>query len=304
MKLRSSPNTSGSTLLLALWALLLLSAVVFAWVQLVDKGIDRLREANRGMEARALAHSGMAVALHPGITSNSPHLHNNFGRGGTFNVTMKGEGARININYLLAGAEPNRMLFLKNYLAKRGLNIQECEVFVDCLLDWTSPPSNTRRRNTPPEGPDYQPPHRPLQSLDEIPQIKGCAPLVSTGGWRDELTLLSSGPLDLDSVSAEILGFVPGISEQRAQQFVKTRTERERQDVNKDGHAFKSLDEAISFLGLSKDQFLKLSGLLGFRDPVVRIQSVGESGKVIRQVEAIVRKVPEANSQILLWTEK
>ena len=299
---RPASHNSGSMLMLAIWALILISAVVFAWVQVIDHGIDAVSQANRGMEARALAHSGLVVALHPDIARNSPHLTATFDRDRAYRATIESEGARLNLNYLLAGNDPAKLQLLKQYLALRGLTFQEREVFLDCLLDWVSPAGGVRRLNGAQEGPDYHPPHHLLQSLEELPLIKGSGPLVSQPDWQDDLTLYSTGPLDLESVPADVLALIPGIGEQRAQQFVKTRAERERK--NKDGAPFKDIAEAVGFLGLSPQQFSQLSGFLGFHDPVVRIQSVGEAGKVIRQVDAIVRKVPGANTQILLWTEK
>lgn len=303
MKRRSS-HTSGSTLMLVLWALILLSAVIFAWVRVIDGGIDAVNEANRGMEARALAHSGFAVALHPGVTRNSPHLQASFEGKRSYRVTIESEGARLNLNYFLAGEDPAKILFLKQYLALRGLEFQDRQVLMDCLLDWVSPAGKVHRLNGAPEGPDYQPPHRPLQSLDEIALIKGSAPLVSQAHWMDDLTLYSSGPLDIESAPAELLALVPGIGEQRAQRFVKVREERILQKTNKDGFPFKNLAEALSYLGLSPQQFSELSGFLGFRDNVLHIHSEGESGKVKRQVDAVVRKTQEANGQILLWNEE
>ncbi|MEI6561759.1 MAG: hypothetical protein WCO68_06720 [Verrucomicrobiota bacterium] len=301
---RLSSRNSGSLLMLALWALLLISVVVFAWVKAIDYGIDNVSHANRGMEARALAHSGIAVALHPNVTPYSPHLNASFDGNRAYRVTIQSEGARLNLNYLLAGTDPDKLQLLKQYLALKGLTVQEQAVFTDCLLDWVGPGGGLHRPNGAPEGPDYQPPHRPLQSLEEIPLIKGSGPLISNPDWQDDLTIYSSGPLDLESAPAELLALVPGIGEQRAQQFVKTREERELQKKNKDGRPFKDLAEARSFLGLSQDQFAKISRFLGFHDPVLHIQSEGESGKVIRQVDAIVRKVPGANAQTLLWIEK
>ncbi len=302
MKRRDS-RSRGSTLMLALWALILLSAVVFAWVQWIDRDIDAVSEANRSMEARALAHSGMAVAMHPGVGRKSPHLTAQFERHQSYKVTLESEGRRLNVNYLLAGGEPAKIAFFKQYLALHGLTFQEREVFTDCLLDWVSP-GGVRRPNGMPESADYRPPHRPLQSLDEIALIAGSGPLTSKLGWKGDLTLYSSGPLDLESVSAELLALVPGIGERRAERFVKIREEHLAQDENKDGYPFRTPHDALSSLGLSQDQFAQLSGFLGFRDPVIRIQSVGQSGKVIRQTEAIVRKVPGANAQILFWSEK
>ena len=271
---------------------------------MIDLGIENISRANRGMEARALAHSGLAVALHPDVTQYSPHLNASFDLGRSYNVTIKSEGARLNLNYFLAGADPAKIQFFKHYLALKGLTVQEQAVFMDCLLDWVSPGGGIRRPNSAQEGPDYKTPHRPLESLDEISLIKGSEPLISQPNWQDDLTIYSTGPLDLESVSAELLALVPGIGEQRAQQFVKTREERELQKKNKDGRPFKDVSEARGFLGLSQQEFAQISAFFGFRDPVLHIQSEGESGKVIRQLDVIVRKVPGANSQILLWIEK
>src|SRR5580658_712461 len=58
----------GSVLILALWALLLLSAAVFAWVKFIQQNAVYTGEANSGLDAKALAHSGVMVALHPQVT--------------------------------------------------------------------------------------------------------------------------------------------------------------------------------------------------------------------------------------------
>ena len=290
----------GSTLMLAFWALFLLSAVVFAWVRGIDRNIGAQAEANRGMEARALAHSGLAVALHPGVEGNSPHLHAEFSRGQSYRVTMRSEGGRLNVNFLLTGADPAKIALWKAYLALRGLSFQEREVFTDSLLDWVNPGDGLRRLNAAAPSPDSLPPHRPLQSLDELALVAGSGPLVSRPGWRDDLTVSSAGPLDLEAVSAQWLALLPDVGEQRAKRFVQIREERLRRDACKDGHPFKDMADALRCLGVGP----QFAGLLGLHEPVLHVQSVGQSAKVIRQVEAIVRKVPGAHAQILWWNEK
>ena len=299
---RHAPRNNGSTLMLALWALIVLSAVVFAWAQWIDGSIGAMAEANRGMEARALAHSGLAIALHPGIKRNSPHLSALFERGKAYEVAIESEGGRINLNYWLAGTDPAKIAFLKQYLALRGLTFQEREKLVDCLLDWVSPAGGVRRLNAVAESPGYRPPHRPLQSLDEVPLVAGSGPLVSQPGWKKDLTLYSTGPLDLESVPADLLAIIPGIGEQRARHFVQIR--EQLLDSNAQEFPFKNVAEALSYLGLSQQQFAQLCGFLSFRDPVLRITSVGQAGNVTRQVEAIVRKPPGESVQVIDRTEK
>ncbi len=297
-------STRASTLMLALWALILLSAVVFAWVQWVGQDIGAMNDANRGLEARAMAHTGLAVALHPGVGRASPLLSASFAHHQSYRVIIESEGGRLNLNYLLAGADPQKIAFFKDYLAIRGLSLQEREVLTDSLLDWIGPSRGGHRVNAPPETPDYRPPHRPLQSLEEVALVAGSAPLLARADWKDDLTLYSSGPLDLESVPAELLALVPGIGEQRAQRFVQLREERLARPEAKDGYPFRNVAEAVECLGLSQQQFAALSGFLGFRDPVVHIESTGESEKVVRQMTVIVRKVSGGNAPILLWNEQ
>ncbi len=299
----SLATKGGSTLMLSLWALILLSAVVMAWGMRIDREIEAANEANRALEARALAHSGIAVARHPGIGAKNPFLHGHFGRGQSYRVTMESEGGRINLNYWLAGEDPQKIDYLSKYFALKGLNIQERKTLVDCLLDWVGPRREGRRIRGMAESPDYPIPHRPLQSLDELAQIAGSGPLVSKQGWQDELTLYSSGPLDLESVPARFLALVPGIGEQRAARFVKMREGRLKGSDNKDDHPFKDLPDALDCLGMSQTEVDSLSAFLKFRDPVTRIQSVGQSAAVIRTTEAVVNKEANGNTQILLWIE-
>lgn len=301
-----SQSQRGSTLLIALWALFLLSFIIFEWAKYEDKEIEMDGQANLAMQAKALAHSGVQVALHPGVTRMTPLLTADFGMGRSYHVTMVGEGGKLNINYLLAGEDPMKIAYLKQYLVtKRGLNFQQRETLVDCMLDWVDPNSRARHRlNGATDSENYHPAHRPFVSVDEIAQVKGSEPLVSQPNWKDDFTVVSSGPLDLEAAPADLIALVPGIGDARAQRFVKYRQGQDGIDGTKDDHVFHDINECISFLGLSQDQFAQISGLLSFHDPIVRIHSVGEAAKVDRQVDVVARKAPGAPPQILQWTEK
>jgi hypothetical protein len=55
-------------------------------------------------------------------------------------------------------------------------------------------------------------------------------------------------------------------------------------------------------LGLVPEQFQALNGIVGIKDPVVRIISVGHSGDTTRTVQMLVRKVGTGVSMIT-WKE-
>ena len=72
-------------------------------------------------------------------------------------------------------------------------------------------------------------------------------------------------------------------------------------DGTPDDPVFESLDQVRLALGFTPQQFAQLSSLIGFKDPVMRVVSVGKSGGATRTVEMVVRK--SASPQIIRWKE-
>jgi type II secretory pathway component PulK len=297
----SKNSKAGSVLILALWSLLLLSAAVFAWVKYLDNEIALSSESNLALEARALAHSGAALALHPLVTAQTPLLQDTLAPGREYKATIKGEGGKLNLNWLLAGEDAKKLGLLKAYLARAGLSFSEHDRLVDCLLDWVDA-DNVKHLNGAEEGVNYVAANRPLQSIEEVREVLGSEPLVSKPGWSENFTLLSQGPIDLTAAPVEILRILPGIGDARALRFVEIRQGPDKVDGTIDDHVFKDMAEIRSFLGLGEVQFQALAGLVVLKDPTVRIASTGRAGKVYRQLEVVARKVG-GSPNILLWKE-
>ena len=292
---------SGATLILALWALLLLSAAVLAWAKHLDQDTTLIYDANRGLEAKALAHSGVQVALHPLVSRQTPLLQSSFGPDRNYKVTMTGEGGKLNLNWLLAGEDPRKLGILKSYFIRRGLNFDEMQTLLDCLLDWVDP-DNVHHLNGIEDQGDYHAANRPLRNIEEVEKVLGSKPLVSQPGWRDDFTLLSQGPVDLLAASRDVLAALPNIGDARADRFLQVRRGPDGIDGTKDDHVFKDRAEVLSYLGLAEKQYQELAGLVTINDPTWRIFSVGQSAKATRQVEVVARKV-QGNPTILLWKE-
>lgn len=301
MKSARRNHLRGSAMLLVLWALLLLSAAVFAWAVSIQNNIAVHSDTSRAVEARAAAHSGMTVALHPRVSRQTPLPEEQISPGVSYQVRMISEGGKLNINWLLRGEEPRKLLLLKQWLERRGLKSEEREVFVDCLLDYVDGDDLHRLNGREDEG-DYHPTNRELTSVEEIAGVAGSTPLVSQPGWQDELTIYSQGPIDVGSASADMLRLLPGLGESRIQQFIKYRQGEDGIDGTVDDPVFKNLGVVQSYLGLSASQFKELSGLIAYRDPTLNIVSTGRSGNVTRQLEVVVRK-GGGKPQILLWKE-
>lgn len=301
MKRRSPPRCQASALILVLWALLVLSAAVFAWAAVVQDGLLLHSEGNRGLEARAMAYSGVALGMHPLVTRLTPLPEETVTPGQSYRVRLVSEGAKLNLNWLISGEDPKKLTLLRRWLEARGLNFQQREVFVDCLLDYVDG-DDVHRLNGREAEKDYRPANRELQSVSELAQVAGAAPLVDKPGWDDELTLHSQGPIDVSSADIEILRLLPGLSEPRLQQFLQMRKGKDGLDGTEDDYVFPNMAAVQQFLGLSQAQFAEISDLISLNDPTLRIVSVGMSGKVARQVEVVVRKGGN-KPQILLWKE-
>lgn len=296
-----SCTANGSALLLVFWALLLLSAAVLAWTEMIQNGITIHGEENRGLEARAMAQSGLALGLHPLVSRLTSLPAEELSPGVGFKVRIGGEGAKLNLNWLLRGEEPRKLMILKQWLERRGLSFEQRETFVDCLLDYVDA-DNIQRLNGREDDGSYHPANRELRSVEELSRVSGTAPLTSQAGWQDDLTVYSQGPIDLASASAEILALLPGLSEIRIRQFVQYRQGPDGIDGTADDQPFANLGAIQQFLGLTSAQFGELGSLVNYQDSTLRVISEGHSGNVTRQMIVIVRK-GGSKPQILSWKE-
>jgi hypothetical protein len=292
----------GSALLLSLWALLVLSMAVFAWVKFIRVQLDASYQSDSGLDALALAHSGAEVALHPRTTTLTTQLNEDFGSGRSYAVVMVGEGGKLNLNWILQGENPARISILKHYLQLKGLSFQETAVLVDSLLDWIDP-NSIKHINGMEDGPNYHPPNRPLQSLDEVAQVNGAGPLVSQPGWQDELTIYSTGRIDLLAAPLDVLESLPGVNQASAERFVQLRQGPDKKDGTADDFVFpKDLNTILSYLGVAAQTASDLKRLVTFNDNVFSITSTGHSGNLTRQSKVIARK-GNNNPNILLWKD-
>lgn len=291
----------GSALLLIFWALLIMTASTLGWALWTQQGIQVEAERSRALEARSMAYSGLAVALHPLVSPRTPGLEATISPTTSYKVKITGEGGKLNINWLLRGEDPTKLEILRGWLTSRGLDFHERDVFVDCLLDWVDADSVKRLNGAEDDG-DYHPANRELRSVEEIAQVRGCGPLVSHPGWMDDLTIYSRGPIDLSAAPPHILKLIPGIGETRIERFVQYRQGPDGIEGTQDDVQFGSELEVQSVLGLTPDQYQDIAWLVTYKDSTVHITSEGSSGGVMRKIEVIARKEAGA-PQILAWRE-
>ena len=172
MKTSNSKLRSGAALMLALWALFLLSAMIISWALDINSRLTVSGNASRVLDAEAMASSGADLALHPLVKPDSANLHRQMGNRESYDVQMVGECGRVNLNLLAPGGVENTTLkeILRQYLSLKGVELNDADTMVDSLLDWTSPPG-LHRLNACPESDDYQPAHAAMTSVDDLKKI-------------------------------------------------------------------------------------------------------------------------------------
>jgi general secretion pathway protein K len=308
----TSKSDTGAALLLSLWALFLLGAMVFAWAVNINSRLVSSSNANRVVEAEAMASSGADIALNPTIKPDSPNLHMKLGGGEKFDVHMTGECGRLNLNFLTQGEDPTKLAILRQYLSLKGIELNDLDVMMDSLLDWVSPNRGLHHLNAPEESDDYHPPHAPLTSVDELKKVFGWAEFTSKPGWDKDFTVVGNcGPIDLAWASRDVLRALPGMGDDSVNRFLQLRQGPDGIDGTADDIQFISTTgtsvppEVQAALGLNPQQFQQIQPLVQFKGPVLRIVSVGKSGDVTRSVEMVVLKqqIGIGRPQVFSWKE-
>ena len=299
---RSSKLSSGAAIMLALWALFLLSALVISWALDINSRLAVSSEGTRMLKAEAVACSGAEVALNPTTKPGSPNLNGQLNNGATYRARITGEGGRLNINWIVSGESPDRLEILRQYLQNKGIDLNERDAMMDALLDWVQPNVGLHRLNAPPETDDYHPPHALLTRIDELKKIAGWQEFTSVPGWDDDFTLNSAGPVDVAWASRDVLVSLPGLTPEMVDRFLQLRQGPDGIDGTEDDTQFKSIEDVGRALSLNQEQFKRLQGLVIFNDPVFRVVSVGASGRATRTVQMVFRRVG-VMPQVITWKE-
>lgn len=292
--------------MLSLWALFLLSAMVISWVLAISSRLTLSGNANRGLEAEAMACSGAEVAMQPSIKPGSPALEGEFGPGQRYQTRLTGEGGRINLNFLigkLLANDPVAREFLVRYLEIKGIDLNERDRMIDTLLDWVDSDNLARLNGAEDEG-DYKPPNRALATIEEMKKIKGWEEFTSTKDWDSDLTLYTppTQQINLAWASRDVL-MALGVSEDRVDQFLTMRPGPDGINGTDDDTFNSPGVSPLDVLGVTQAQLGGLAVPSG-QEQVWRVISVGESRGVERTVQMIIQKSPGAIvSAVKSWKE-
>ena len=184
----------------------------------------------------------------------------------------------------------------------KGFKAEECDTFVDCLLDYVTP-GNVKHLNGSRSTIDGAPvPGQPFDDLAQVARVVGSEPLVRQEHWQDGFTLYSQGPIDLKWADEDLIGALPGVGLDRARAFIQRRRGPDGIDGTPDDYPINTVADAAALLGFNQGTLAQLQPLLGVNDPTVRISSKGTALDTTRTIEVIARK-QGVQPQIIQWKE-
>jgi type II secretory pathway component PulK len=300
--LTTGKRRRAAAILLALWALFLLSAMVISWALDVNTRLTLSSSANRALEAEAMACSGAEIALHPFIKPGSPLLHGAFPPNQSYQARITGEGGRLNLNLLLGTENPVNIEVVRKFLEVKGVDLNDRDRMIDCLMDWIDP-DNLVRLNGAEEDGDYKPTNQKLRTLDELKRVRGWEEFTSRPGWDADLTLSSpDGKIDINWASRDVLLALPGFTEPVVDRFLQTRRGPDNIEGTEDDVLFTNPQDVQIALGFRPDQFNQLANLITLNGPVIRVESIGKSGNSTRTVRMVVFK-QNSSIRLISWKE-
>jgi general secretion pathway protein K len=308
-RLSRKGRSRAAAIMLALWALFLLSGMIISWTLDINTRLTISGSANRLLEAEAMACSGAEVAMHPAAKPGIAALRGSFPPNQSYEAHITGEAGRLNINRIAAAAmadpnSPQREL-LRKYLEVKGIDLNERDRMIDTLLDWIDP-DNLVRLNGAENDSDYKPANKFLGALEDLKRVRGWEDFTSRPDWDADFTLATQQPtVDVNWASRDVLLALPGMTEGVVDRFISTRRGPDNIEGTEDDVRFTNAgpggDVQIA-LGLTQSQIALIAPLISATptDQIVRIVSIGKSGGVTRTVRMVVMK---PGPRLISWKE-
>lgn len=271
----------ASALLLALWAVVFVSFTVIGVARMVQASQEESTSLSQLFQARQIARNAATLATHPNIEEGDPILKGKSDLGGTYEVKLVSEGARLNINEVLK--KGNREI-LERLFEKWEVPENEAATAIDSLLDWVDADPHTRLNGA--EQDYYQqqtpnskfPDNQPFAAVEDMAYVRGMEAVTARKpDWQDSFTVWSDGRLDVNDAPAELIQAVFDVTESQAEQLVAVRT-RMKEMPDKEAKRWKEIAEPLRILGVSAEDASKLEGMAGVTSKIWRAESTADLG--------------------------
>jgi general secretion pathway protein K len=294
MRIASSVRPArGSALIAVLWLVAILAMASMAAIRVVSFDVDLATAQVHGFRARQLAEMGIAIGANPAVKRTDPLLRQMSEESGEgFEARLISEGEKFNINALVLKQDEQ---LLKSLFIDWGLTLDEAQAVTDCLIDWVDTNDETGLTGAESEwylaeGRLNQPFNRPFYNLDEVRLVKGMDYVEALKpDWRDWFTIWSSGQLDLNEASAELIAVAAEVSVEEAAVIPETVRGPDGIRETEDDAPFQQLEQALALLGVDTSMRPEITARMTVNDATQRIESIGTVSGAKRKITVIVR---------------
>lgn len=276
-----------------LWLVAILSMAVMTALRVISFDMSLASSKIHGSRARHVAEMGIALGCNPAVKRTDPILRQqNEETGEGFEVRLRSEGARFNINAILLQGDEDLMLTI---LGHWGLDLKEAQPIVDALVDWVDADDDAGLNGA--EVADYenagrvnQPFNRPFYDLSEMRLVRGMDQVEAMKpDWREWFTVWSSGPLDLNEADAELIAVAADCSVEDAEVIPESVRGADQQLDTEDDVRFQNPTAALDLIGITANARPELARRFGVNDSTIRIESTGYAEGAKYQINCIVR---------------
>jgi len=284
----SRVSRRGSSLLLVLWAIMLMAFSVMGLVKHLSRGLDESIYAEKEFRARLLLQSARVLAEHPAIERGDPLLRQPLSSVSSYEVMITTEGIHLAINQL--GKDPKQRHFAERLFERWGMDSKQARSLTEAIADWIDP--NDRPR---PQGaerdyymtlgrPDF-PYNRPFDNLDDLLLVRGFEEVDHLHpDWRDAFTLFGDGTIDVHMASAEMLAILFDVTPGEVSRFISARLGPDGLPDTMDDQRFKTLPQVRALLDVPQENYKAVADLLTLEHPIKRTECVAHAGNLERRL--------------------
>ncbi len=293
LKPQRHSHRQGSALIAVLWLIAILALASMAAIRVVSFDVDLATSQIHGFRARQLAEMGIAIAANPAVKRTDPLLKQMSGDTGEgFEARLISEGEKFNINALVLRQDEN---FFKDLFTSWGLELEDAQAVTDALFDWVDADDEKGLNGAEvdwynEQGHLNQPFNRPFYSLDEVRLVKGMDLVEAMKpDWRNWFTIWSSGQLDLNEASAELIAAATGCNPDEATVIPETVRGPDGIRDTDDDAPFQDVNTALTLIGVNTELQPEVLPRVTVNDATQRIESIGTVSGAKRKITVIVR---------------
>lgn len=286
-----STTRRGSSLLLVLWAIMLMGFAVIGLVRNLSRGMEESIAANRSFRARLMLESARTVASHPAILRGDPLLRQEISPLLSWDVTLSTEGSRLAVNQLASNRLQRR--FASQLFENWGMEAREAAAFTESLADWIDPdsaplPQGAERDWYTSQGHPDHPWNKPFSVLDDLLLVRGAEVMDRVKpDWRDYFTVYGDGTIDVHTAGDDVLAALLQVTPSEVSRLSRARRGPDGFNGTQDDRRFTSLTEVRSLLDVPERNYRFASRLLVLNHPIRRTQCHAKAGSLERRLTLI-----------------